>query len=227
MLSRYGVFAVMLIPFLALSACDNVTEGNDSLTQQEVDALLKVIASGFHALDTHAALADAERFLFIRSTPPEEESDGEKFEMAIDSSYACSGGGSATIVGKATFDPDEESAMTYSLARYSSDCVASTDGVTFHLDIYYGMREEGDIRFDSAWEGDDLNVAFERNGATTGTVTWETSGRSGACEIDLAIAEQLTSNAWAQDSSWKQLRKISGDLCGISVNSVLEGDFQD
>ena len=233
MLSRYGVLASTLVLLSTLTACDSVNTGNadNVLTQQESDALFKVIATGFETQSTDSVLEPATRRLIMLSTPPHEypSPSDEDLKMAIDSRYACSGGGSVSVVGTVTLAPepvdqDKEAVLQYDLARYATDCVVTTEDVTFHLDVYYGMREQGQVRF-STLEDEGLSFVFEKNGTTTGTITWATADRSGACKVDLSTTELTESalfgpNADASgdmESPTRAEDRTSGNLCDIVV----------
>lgn len=237
MLSRYIVFACMFFLCSALTACDSMEETEDMLTEQEAGALLKFFATGLQGPDTISALGGE-----ITNTEPSAEdeppADGD-FSISIDTTYACSGGGSAGFGGKAEPDmsrQDDGIGLRYDFSRFSSDCVVTIDNVTFELDMYDGVREEGAFTLDILQSDEELAFLFGQDGMTNGTVLWATADRSGSCEVDLTTDLKVKLTLFGAgvdaDSAPEDAISIeggaSGRICDIPVEFTPEvGDLAD
>ncbi len=192
MLSRYVVFACILFLCSALTACDSMEKTEDMLTEQEANTLLKFFATGLQGADTISTLGGA----ITNTEPPDADgppANGD-FSIPIDTTYACSGGGSASLGGKVAPDlsrPDDGITLRYDFSRFATDCMITVDNVTFELDMYYGVREEGVFSLEVLESDEELAFLFDRDGATKGTLVWATAGRSGSCEVDLTSDEQI------------------------------------
>ncbi len=230
MLSRYGVFACSLVLLLALPACDSTDAGgaDDMLTQQEADALLQVIATGFRDAISESSLGGLEEEDPIDIPDPAVMPESGDFSLPIDSTATCSGGGTKSIVGKAI--PDLEAAedvfaLQYDVSQFSTDCVTTADNTTFHLDIYHGLRQQGQISLGIMESETALTVVFSHSSSATGTVVWEIGDRRGVCEVNLSTDEDITIallEVTESDSPIVVNGGTSGRICDIPVQHTPE-----
>ncbi len=196
MLSRYGILACTLVLFLALSACDSTDSGDagDVLTEQEADALLSILVSNFRGAlsinETEEAGPDVDP-TGSGGAPMGDGSDA----IRIDTTYACSGGGTAAIGGKArpVLSEGDSNSLTldYDISQFATDCIATVDNATFEMDIYYGVREFGSFSLETLETDTSIAFVFTRKSAMTGELVWETAGRSGACDVALSTDESI------------------------------------
>jgi len=233
MLPRYAVFACILFLCSALTACDSMEEAEDMLTEQEANTLLKFFATGLQGPDTISTLGGT----ITDTEPPDADgppADGD-FSVPIDTTYACSGGGSADLEGKVAPDlsrQDDGIALRYDFSRFAMDCVITVDNATFELDMRDGVREEGVFSLEVLESDEELAFLFDRDGVTKGTVVWATADRSGSCEVDLTSDEQIKLTLFSvtldPNSSLEDAISIeggtSGRICDIPVAFTPEAE---
>ncbi len=224
MLSRYGVFVCMLFLFSALTACDSV-ETEDMLTEQEVNALLKAIDTGFRALGTDSVVNEV-----ISGAIPDEDMPVNPEDLLsgipVDTTYACSEGGSINLQGTITPSVSDggELIPNYDFSFVPSRCVVTVENATFTLDSQSGMRQQGMVSLE-VLEGDNaLTLATTRISTGTGMVDWKLDDRSDMCDMDLSTDVTLSvtlrsdpDSATLIDDNIDVKGGTTGTLCGIEV----------
>lgn len=233
MLSRYVVFACILFLCSTLTACDSMEETEDMLTAQEVDALLTAISTGFQALGTESVLPDA-----VFGAIPEEDDTVTPEDLLsglpVDTTYACSGGGSINLQG--TVMPDisndasaAETTLNYDVLFVPSGCIVTVERATFTLNSQAGMREQGMVSLGASEGDDEVTIAVVTTSTSTGIVDWELDDRSGMCDMDLST-DITVSLTLGSDPDADILLFVdtdveggtSGTLCDIEVNRPAE-----
>ena len=231
MVSRYGVFAFLLVLLLSLPACDSTDAGDaeDMLTQQEADALLKFVTTGFQAAVSGSARAAPEGEEDPVDAPdPDAIPEIEDIALPIDSTSTCSGGGTKSIVGKAAPDleaPDNGFGLQYDISQFSTDCVTTIDNMTFHVDIYHGLRQQGSYALELVESETAVSVLFNQRATTSGTMVWEIGDRRGVCPVELSTDEdvEITLLGGSETDSPATVEGgTSGRICGISVQYTPE-----
>lgn len=190
MLSRYVVFACMLFLCSALTACDSMEETEDMLTAQEVDALFTAITTGFQTLGADTPVNDAA----FGAIPDEDDTINPADLLAgipVDTTYACSGGGSINLQGTVmpTISDDvsvPESTINYDFLFAPSGCTVTVEENTFTLNSQSGMREQGMLSAGASESDSTVTFSVKRISTATGMVDWKLEDRSGMCDIDLS-----------------------------------------
>ena len=233
MLSRYAVFACMLFLCSALTACDSMEETEDMLTAQEVDALLTAIITGFQALGTDSVVDDA-AFGAIPEEGEEVNPNDLLAGIPVDTTYACSEGGSINLQGTIIPDvPDDVSAnettLNYDFLFVPSGCVVTVEGATFTLNSQAGMRDQGMISLEASQDDDGVTIAVATTSTSTGIVDWGLEDRSGMCDMDMStdVSVSLTLGSDPDADTLLDLNVdveggTSGTLCDIEVNRPAE-----
>ena len=229
MLSRYGVFVCILFLCSALTACDSMEETEDMLTAQEVDALLTAISTGFQALGTDSVVGEAA----FGAIPEEDDTVTPEDLLSgfpVDTTYACSEGGSINLQGTVTLGASEDSGLTlnHDLLFVPSGCVVTVEDATFTLNSQAGMRDQGMISLDVSEDDDGATITVATTSVSTGIVDWELKDRSGMCDVDLSTDVTLSltvgpgPDADLLDFNVDVEGGTTGTLCNIEVNRPAE-----
>lgn len=231
MLTRYVVFACILVLASSLTACDNGMDAEDMLTQQEADALLEIIATNF--VVSTSVLGN----VATDEEPPDTDDipDAGAFAVTFDTTFACSSGGSATVAGNAapaSVEQGDELALRYNFGQFTENCKETVDNTTLEVDIYYGVRQQGLFSFGVVDTDNSLGFVIGQEGETEGTLAWEAGDRSGVCDVDLSTDLDIDITLFGMVADDEEPVSIeggtSGSICGLSVEFIPEvGDIED
>ena len=227
MLSRYGVFVCMLFLCSALTACDSMEETEDMLTQQEVDALLTAMDTGFRPL----GLEDDVLFGTIAEEDTLINPTDLLSAIPVDTTYACSEGGSIHLQGTITpgASASGDLVTNYDFSFTPSGCVVTVEGATFTLNSRLGVREQGMLSFEVSEHDNALTLATTIVNTSTGMVNWNLDDRSGMCDMNLSTDVTVSLTLGADESEGIFLGGnidveggTTGTLCDIEVELSAE-----
>ena len=126
---------------------------------------------------------------------------------------ACPLGGQITIAGQVV---DESVADTVRLrsdvTASPSGCQVSSGGMRFTVDGRPGVREQTITTFVGFFE------AFSLEGSVTGALDWQSDGRSGSCNVELALSAELDSSGTEPSVAGA----LAGRLCGHETRFPVE-----
>ncbi len=177
------------------AACTETTGVTDALTDEDVAFLAdEVMADAFHGLGSAVSFSLAGRWLDAVTEP---------INRSAGYTRACPEGGTISVTGSVSGTLDETGSGVMSVERtlILTDCVRSRGEVTFTINTDPSIVLAGEVAVENRIR---TGGVFTK----TGAFEWEAdNGRSGRCEIDLAIT-------WSSDGS----KSVVGTFCGREVN---------
>jgi len=132
----------------------------------------------------------------------------ETYTETFQITAACPSGGAVDLDATLDFTIDTEtgaSSVDYSIIQTHNACVAGGDqGTTFTLD------GNPNITFDLLADTDVQSGSTSWSGGINGSITWETSGRSGTCLTNL----EYSGSSASQSATFS----MSGTICGAAIS---------
>ena len=193
MFDRRNVIAVLLAGALATGCSEGTTEPpltGEPLSQAESVALFEAMRA--IQGDTAATIIGGSENSFV---------------------VACPLGGQITITSTIVDESVADTVrLTTDLTASPSGCEVSSGGMRFTVDGSPGVRERTTTSFIGLFE------AFTLEGSVTGALDWQSDGRSGSCNVELALSAELDSSGTEPSVAGV----LAGTLCGHETRFPVE-----
>ena len=203
------VRTMALVAAVGVAACgdDDPTSTGDELSEAEAAAVSSIVlGTAFQA--TAAGIPTA--------TPAAAGPQAVPFSYSadIETTVACTGGGSIALDGSATVAGDDETSeftIAYNLNTTYSDCTEFAQEAEQEFTIGGGLNFTANADY-SLGQGEGFGN-LTSTGTFTGNISWSSEdGRSGTCGVSLTSTTTTSGESITASTT--------GSFCGVAINET-------